>query len=51
MVGAYCYAMSSNYNGRPRPAEELVEGESMRCIRRRERYEDLLGDLPSEPEQ
>jgi len=43
-VGAYGYAMSSNYNGRPRPAEVLVDGDSMRCIRQRERYDDLLGD-------
>ena len=34
--------MASNYNTRPRAAEVLVEGESLRIIRRRETYEDLL---------
>jgi diaminopimelate decarboxylase len=47
-VGAYGYAMSSNYNGRPRPAEVLIADDSVRCIRRRERYDDLLGDTPKE---
>jgi diaminopimelate decarboxylase len=42
-AGAYGFAMSSNYNGRPRPEEVLVEGSNVRCIRRRESYDDLLG--------
>lgn len=37
-VGAYGYAMSSNYNARPRPAEVLVEGDQVRLIRERERW-------------
>ena len=41
-VGAYGFAMASNYNARPRPAEVLVEGDRARLIRRREHYEDLL---------
>lgn len=41
-AGAYGMAMSSNYNGRPRAAEVLVEGTSHRLIRRRETYEDLI---------
>lgn len=41
-AGAYGMAMSSNYNGRPRAAEVLVEGGSFRVIRRRETYEDLV---------
>lgn len=41
-AGAYGMAMSSNYNGRPRAAEVLVEGTSHRLIRRRETYEDLV---------
>jgi diaminopimelate decarboxylase len=41
-AGAYGMAMSSNYNGRPRAAEVLVEGTQHRLIRRRERYEDLV---------
>jgi diaminopimelate decarboxylase len=41
-AGAYGMAMSSNYNGRLRAAEVLVEGGSHRLIRRRETFEDLV---------
>lgn len=41
-AGAYGMAMSSNYNGRPRAAEVLVDGGTHRLIRRRETYEDLV---------
>jgi diaminopimelate decarboxylase len=41
-AGAYGMAMSSNYNGRPRAAEVLVNGNQHRLIRRRETYEDLV---------
>jgi diaminopimelate decarboxylase len=41
-AGAYGMALASNYNSRPRPAEVLVEGKSVKLIRRRERIEDLL---------
>ncbi|HZL35487.1 MAG TPA: diaminopimelate decarboxylase [Tepidisphaeraceae bacterium] len=41
-AGAYGFAMSSNYNNRPRVPEVLVEGDSYRIIRRRETYEDLV---------
>lgn len=41
-AGAYGFAMSSNYNNRPRVAEVLVDGDSYRVIRRRETYEDLV---------
>lgn len=41
-AGAYGMAMSSNYNGRPRAAEVLVDGANVRLIRRRETYEDLV---------
>jgi diaminopimelate decarboxylase len=41
-AGAYGMAMSSNYNGRPRAAEVLVDGAQHRLIRRRETYEDLV---------
>ena len=41
-AGAYGFAMSSNYNNRPRAAEVLVDGSSHRLIRRRETYEDLV---------
>ena len=41
-VGAYGFAMSSNYNFRGRPAEVWVENGSFRVIRRREEFEDLV---------
>lgn len=40
-TGAYGYVLSSNYNARPRAAEVLVEGSSMRLIRKRETVEQL----------
>jgi diaminopimelate decarboxylase len=40
--GAYGFSMASNYNGRPRPAEVLVDGTDVRLIRRRESFEDLV---------
>lgn len=41
-AGAYGTAMSSNYNSRPRAAEVLVDGTSIRLIRKRETYDDLV---------
>ena len=41
-AGAYGFAMGSNYNGRLRPAEVLVNGSEFRVIRERQSYEDLL---------
>jgi len=41
-AGAYCFAMSSNYNSRPRPAEILVDGNHYTLIRQRETMEDVL---------
>lgn len=41
-AGAYGMALSSNYNSRPRPAEVLVEGKSVKLIRRRETVGDML---------
>jgi diaminopimelate decarboxylase len=41
-AGAYCYAMSSNYNSRYRPAEVLVHNGRDYLIRKREDMEDLL---------
>ncbi len=41
-AGAYGFAMSSQYNARPRAAEVLVEADRFRIIRRRETYEDLI---------
>lgn len=40
--GAYCLAMSSNYNMNPRPAVLLVKDGRSRLIRKRETYEDLM---------
>jgi diaminopimelate decarboxylase len=48
-AGAYGFAMSSNYNGRLRPAEVLVDGEQFYLIRRRQGYEDLLRDVKPLP--
>ncbi|MBI5464195.1 MAG: diaminopimelate decarboxylase [Ignavibacteriales bacterium] len=41
-AGAYGFVNTSHYNGRPRPAEVLVNGERVRVIRQRETFEDLL---------
>ncbi|MCI0682311.1 MAG: diaminopimelate decarboxylase [Gemmataceae bacterium] len=41
-AGAYGMAMSSNYNGRVRAAEVMVDGSDAKLIRRRETYEDLV---------
>ena len=48
-AGAYGFAMSSNYNTRPRPPEILVDGAATHLIRRRETLDDLLSleALPS----
>jgi diaminopimelate decarboxylase len=41
-TGAYCFAMSSNYNGSPRPAVVLVADGAARVIIERETYDDLV---------
>ena len=41
-VGAYGMVLSSNYNTRPRAAELLVSGKSVKVIRRREKVADLF---------
>ncbi|MGI8586743.1 MAG: diaminopimelate decarboxylase [Chloroflexia bacterium] len=41
-AGAYGFSMSSQYNGRPRPAEALVDGTSAHLIRPRETYSHLM---------
>jgi diaminopimelate decarboxylase len=40
-VGAYGYAMASNYNSRLRPPEVLVDGDRWALITARETYDDL----------
>ncbi len=49
-AGAYGFAMSSNYNSRPRAAEVLVKGDRYALIRKRETYKDLIRNeiLPEE---
>jgi diaminopimelate decarboxylase len=41
-AGAYGMVMSSNYNGRRRPAEILVDGKEFKIIRKRETFEQLM---------
>ena len=41
-TGAYCYSMSSNYNGQPRPAIVFVKDGEARVTTRRETYADLM---------
>ena len=41
-AGAYGFTMSSNYNGRPRAAEVMVDGADARLVRRRETWADLV---------
>jgi diaminopimelate decarboxylase len=48
-VGAYGYAMASNYNSRLRPAEVLVSGDRFAIITAREQYDDLLRLEIAEP--
>jgi diaminopimelate decarboxylase len=40
-AGAYGMALASNYNTRPRPAEVLVSGKTVKIIRRREKVREL----------
>jgi diaminopimelate decarboxylase len=40
--GAYAAVMASNYNGRLRPAEVLVNGSEVKLVRKRETYEQLV---------
>ncbi|MBU2102403.1 MAG: diaminopimelate decarboxylase [Candidatus Omnitrophota bacterium] len=41
-AGAYGFSMASNYNSRRRPAEVMVRGKKVFCIRKRESFEDLI---------
>jgi diaminopimelate decarboxylase len=41
-VGAYGASMSSNYNTRPLAPEVLIDGDTVRVIRRRQTVDDLL---------
>jgi diaminopimelate decarboxylase len=48
-AGAYGFAMSSNYNARPRAAEVLVDGGRAAVARRRETYVDLVRGEAARP--
>lgn len=50
-AGAYGYALASNYNSRPRPAEVLLNGDEAELIRSRETLEDLLRTETFKPRQ
>jgi diaminopimelate decarboxylase len=41
-AGAYGMVLASNYNSRLKAAEVLVDGKSVKVIRRRETMDDLL---------
>jgi diaminopimelate decarboxylase len=41
-AGAYGVAMASNYNGRLRPAQAVIEDGALRLSRRRETLEDVV---------
>lgn len=41
-TGAYCYSMSSNYNGQPKPGIVFVKDGRARLVTRRETYADLM---------
>lgn len=43
-AGAHGATMSSNYNTRPRGAELLVSGDSVRLVRARETFEQLIAN-------
>ena len=47
-TGAYGFAMSSNYNGRLKAAEVLVNGAQFQLIRQRQQYNHLLDGCPME---
>ena len=41
-AGAYGFAMASNYNSRPLPAEVLVRGDKFALIRKRQAWQDMM---------
>lgn len=44
-AGAYCFAMSSNYNSRVKPAEVLIHNGKDHLIRKREVLDDLIRNI------
>jgi diaminopimelate decarboxylase len=49
-AGAYSFAMSSNYNTRPRVPEIMVDGSTTHLVRRRETVDELLAGESCLPE-
>jgi diaminopimelate decarboxylase len=49
-AGAYGFAMASNYNARPRPAEVLVDEQRWAVITARQSYEDLVRNETPDPQ-
>ena len=43
-AGAYCMTMASNYNTRQRPAELLVDGDTVHVVRQRDTLQSLWAD-------
>ncbi|MGC9322844.1 MAG: diaminopimelate decarboxylase [Kosmotogaceae bacterium] len=44
-AGAYGFSMANNYNGMPLPAEVLVDGDTVKLIRRRQSIEELFTNV------
>jgi diaminopimelate decarboxylase len=42
VTGAYCYSLSNNYNGQPRPAVVTVRDGRARVIVERETWSDVV---------
>lgn len=49
-AGAYGFVMASSYNGRPRPAEVMVDGTRWGVVRQREWITDLCAGETPEPD-
>ena len=45
-TGAYGFAMASQYNSRPLPAEVMIRGNEPLLIRRRQTFEDIVSSIP-----
>lgn len=43
-AGAYGFAMASNYNSRPLPAEIMIDGDKISIIRQRQTIDDIMKD-------
>jgi diaminopimelate decarboxylase len=50
-TGAYGYAMSSQYNGRPRCPELIIKGTQVALMRRAETLDDITGTMQRPPWQ